>query len=80
MGRSARPGWSTDPVSRRTLLPLGGASESLGQDQAVRFSLARSSMIHRKALTAFEYRKYLGFWFDLGSHCSRIRRSSSIIA
>ena len=37
-------------------------------------------MIHRRALTAFEYRKYREFWFDLGSHCSRIRRSSSIIA
>lgn len=27
-------------------------------------------MSHRKALTAFEYRRYLGFWFDLGSQSS----------
>jgi hypothetical protein len=36
-------------------------------------------MIHHKALTAFGYRKSLGFWFGLGLHCSRFDRSSSIV-
>lgn len=37
-------------------------------------------MTHRRALAAFECRRHLGFWPDLGSHCSRIRRNSSIIS
>ncbi len=36
-------------------------------------------MSQRSAETAFEYRRYRGFWFDFGSQSFRWRRSASTI-
>jgi hypothetical protein len=62
----------TDCILRK-LTPCLTSSSAAGNAQAL--SRARSSMIQRSAETALEYRRYRGFWFDLGSHCSRIRRN-----